>query len=82
MRDLVDLVIKLRVLDFQMSLLDQVRDLFEFLESIIGVMHHYPVEDLSEVGVQIQLDRGSAVLGFLQLLLDALESFRVHTHIY
>jgi len=81
-RDLVDLVIKLRVLDFQMSLLDQVRDLFEFLESIIGVMHHYPVEDLSEVGIQIQFDRGSAVLGFLELLLDALESFRVHTHIY
>ena len=64
-----------------MSLLYQVRDLLEFLESVIGVMHHDPVEDLSEVGVQIQLDRGSAVLGFLQLLLDALESFRVNTHI-
>jgi hypothetical protein len=78
---LVHLVVVLRVFYLEMRHLYQVRDLFEFVKSVVWVVHHYSVEDLSEMSVEIQLNSTPAVSRLFQLLLYALQSVQVHAHI-
>lgn len=61
----VDLEVRLGVLDLEMSLLNEMRNLFELVISIIWVVKHDAVEDLSEMGVQVELDGAALVTGLL-----------------
>jgi hypothetical protein len=65
-----------------MSLLNKMRNLLELVVSIIRVVKHDAVEDLSEMGVQVKLDSAALVTGLLKLRLNALESFQAYAHLY
>jgi hypothetical protein len=58
------------------------RNLLELVVSIIRVVKHDAVEDLSEMGVQVKLDSAALVTGLLKLRLNALESFQAYAHLY
>ena len=77
----VNFIIKCWVNDFQMSLLNKMRNLLELVESILLMMQHYSIEDLSQVLIQVQVDIVTHVLDFLQLGFDALQGIQTHTHI-
>jgi len=51
--DRVDLEVRLGVLDLEVGLLNEMRNLLELVVSIIGVVEHDAVKDLSEMGVQV-----------------------------
>ena len=53
MLDRVDLEVRLGVLDLEVGLLNEMRNLLELVVSIIGVVEHDAVKDLSEMGVQV-----------------------------
>lgn len=72
MRNLVDLVIIHGILDFQISLLHEKRNLLKFVISIIRVTKHDAVEDLSKVSVEIHFNCASVVSRLSQFILDAL----------
>jgi hypothetical protein len=63
-----------------MCQLYQVRDLFKFVESVIRMMHHDSIEDFSQMGVQIQLDRAATFFGLFQLLLNPLQGVQLNAH--
>jgi hypothetical protein len=78
----VNLEVSLGVLDLEMGLLDEMRNLLELVVSIIGVVKHDAVKDLSEMGVQVKLDSAALISGLLKLSLDALKSFQAYAHLY
>jgi hypothetical protein len=80
--DRVDLEVRLGVLDLEVGLLNEMRNLLELVVSIIGVVKHDAVKDLSEMGVQVKLDSAALISGLLKLSLDALKSFQAYAHLY
>jgi len=78
----INFTVELRVLDFQMCLLNQVGYLFELIKGIILVVKHNTVEDLSQVCVQVKFNSAALVSGLFQLCLNAFEGFQAHAHLY
>jgi hypothetical protein len=46
------------------------------------MVKHNPVEDLSEVSVQVKFDCTADISCFLELLLDALKRVHANAHLY
>lgn len=80
--DGVNFEVSLGVLDLKMGLLHEVRNLLELVIGVIGVVEHDAVEDLSQVGVQVELDGAALVTGLLKLCLNALKGFQAYAHLY
>jgi hypothetical protein len=78
----VNLEVSLGVLDLEMGLFDEMRNLLELVIGVIRVVEHDAVEDLSQMGVQVELDSAALVAGLLKLCLNALKSFQAYAHLY
>ena len=78
----VNLEIVLGVGELKMSLLDEGRDLFELVKSILLVVEHDAVENFSEMAVEVLGDGATNVVCFLQLGADSFQCFLAYAHIY
>jgi hypothetical protein len=65
-----------------MCALDESGDFFKLVVGIGGVVKHYAVEYLGEVGVEVVGDGSSNLLGSLELVSDFLQRFRREAHFY
>lgn len=66
----VYLLVRLEVCDLVVVPLDQLRDCFKSVESVVRVVQHDSVEDLREVLIQILPNRRAQILRLPQLVLD------------
>ena len=52
----VDIIVELGVLDLKVGLFHKMRDLLELVIGIIRMVKHDAVENLSEVGIKVELN--------------------------
>ena len=73
-------MIKLRVFELKVSLLDKCRDLLKLVVSILTVVKQDAIEDLGQVRVEVLGHVPTDILGCTQLVLDPLQRLLANTH--
>ena len=72
--------VELRVLELEVGLLHECRDLFELVVGVLGVVEQDAVEDFGEMAVEVLGDVAADVLAKAKLGFDALEGGLVDAH--